>query len=184
MLRCLAATAARLHVRDDGEAPLCMRRDAPRSELICGEDKAACFSRGGWTGGIGLMRLAKTASAGSGICLRPGQGACAERNRIDPLASWPANQRIDRFDPKADPICSLRSASPPCEPGPALLRSRFDRANQHALQLPRFVVVVPVHRWRQRSLSFARAPRRSRSRRRRSGARILSRNVGDSPRQV
>jgi hypothetical protein len=43
-------------------------------QLIWGKDKAGYFSRGDWTGGIGLMRLAKSASAGSGICVRPGQG--------------------------------------------------------------------------------------------------------------
>jgi hypothetical protein len=65
MLRRLAATASRLHVRDDRETPLFMRRDARQMKLIWGEDKAGYFSREGWTGQIRLMRLAKSAFASS-----------------------------------------------------------------------------------------------------------------------
>src|ERR1700743_2670721 len=59
MLRCPAATPSRLHVRDDREAPLCMRRDARQMKLIWGEGEAGYFWREDWTGRITLMRLEK-----------------------------------------------------------------------------------------------------------------------------
>jgi hypothetical protein len=67
MLRCLAATASRLHVRDDREASLFMRRDVRQMKLICPEDKAQLFLREGWPGRIRLMRLAKSVFESSGI---------------------------------------------------------------------------------------------------------------------
>jgi hypothetical protein len=77
MLQNLAATASHLHVRDDRETPLCMRRDARQMQLIWGEDKAGYLSRQGWTGGIGLIRLVKLVFGRGGIWLRSGAGKCA-----------------------------------------------------------------------------------------------------------
>jgi hypothetical protein len=59
MLRNLAATAPRLHVRDDRETPLFMRRDARSSELIWAEEEAGYFGSEGWTGRIGLKAWGK-----------------------------------------------------------------------------------------------------------------------------
>jgi hypothetical protein len=59
MLRSLAATAPRLHVRDDRETPLCTRRDARRMRLILAERKAEYFSREIWTGVIELKARLK-----------------------------------------------------------------------------------------------------------------------------
>src|SRR5258708_16694290 len=59
MLRSLAATAARLHVRDDRETPLCTRRDAKKMRLILADRQAEYFSRENWTGVIGLKARLK-----------------------------------------------------------------------------------------------------------------------------
>jgi hypothetical protein len=59
MLRCCAATAPRLHVRDDRETPLLTRRDARRMRLIWGRRKAEYFYREIWTGRIALKARAK-----------------------------------------------------------------------------------------------------------------------------
>jgi hypothetical protein len=61
MLRPLAATAPRLHVRDDRDTSLCTRRDARRMRLIWGPRKAEYFSRDIWTGGIDLKAWRKLA---------------------------------------------------------------------------------------------------------------------------
>jgi hypothetical protein len=59
MLRSLASTAARLHVRDDRETPLCTRRDDEMKPLIWGEHKTEYFSREIWTGVIDLKARLK-----------------------------------------------------------------------------------------------------------------------------
>jgi hypothetical protein len=59
MLRSLAATAARLHVRDDRETPLCTRRDARKMRLILADRKAEYFSREIWTEVIDLKAQPK-----------------------------------------------------------------------------------------------------------------------------
>jgi hypothetical protein len=59
MLRSLAATAPRLHVRDDRETPLCTRRDARKMRLILADRKAEYFSQHIWTGVIGLKARLK-----------------------------------------------------------------------------------------------------------------------------
>jgi hypothetical protein len=61
MLRCLAATATHLYVRDDREASLFMRRDARQMKLIWVKEEARYFPQEGWTGRIRLMRLEKLA---------------------------------------------------------------------------------------------------------------------------
>jgi hypothetical protein len=59
MLRSLAATAARLHVRDDRETPLCTRRDNEMKPLIWGEHKTEYFLREVWTEVIDLKTRPK-----------------------------------------------------------------------------------------------------------------------------
>jgi len=59
MLRSLAATAARLHVRDDRETPLCTRRDARKMRLTLADRKAEYFSQQIWTGVIDLKARLK-----------------------------------------------------------------------------------------------------------------------------
>jgi hypothetical protein len=58
-LRPLAATAPRLHVRDDRDTPLCTRRDAKKMRLIWGKAKAEYFSYHIWTGRIDLIAQRK-----------------------------------------------------------------------------------------------------------------------------
>jgi hypothetical protein len=60
-LRPLAATAPRLHVRDDRDTPLCTRRDARKMRLIWGKAKAEYFSADIWTGRIELIAQQKLA---------------------------------------------------------------------------------------------------------------------------
>jgi hypothetical protein len=59
MLRPRAATAPRLHVRDDRDTPLCTRRDARKMRLIWGKAKAEYFSADIWTGRIELIAQQK-----------------------------------------------------------------------------------------------------------------------------
>jgi hypothetical protein len=68
MLRSLAATAARLHVRDDRETPLCTRRDAKKMRLILADRKAEYFLREIWTGVIGLKARRKLVFRRKGFC--------------------------------------------------------------------------------------------------------------------
>jgi hypothetical protein len=98
MLRNLAATAARLHVRDDRETPLYMRRDARQMKLIWQKEKAGYFSRAGWTGRIGLMRLAKLGSASKAICgVGPLEGICGDAMpRIGRAVVAQTSQAADR----------------------------------------------------------------------------------------
>jgi hypothetical protein len=59
MLRSFAATAPRLHVRDDRETSLCTRRDSEMKPLIWGEHKTEYFLRETWTGVIDLKARLK-----------------------------------------------------------------------------------------------------------------------------
>jgi hypothetical protein len=68
MLRSLAATAPRLHVRDDRETPLCTRRDAKKMRLILADRKAEYFSRETWTGVIDLKAWLKLVFRRKGFC--------------------------------------------------------------------------------------------------------------------
>src|SRR5258708_27297647 len=70
MLRSLAATAPRLHVRDDRETPLCARRDARRMRLILADRKAEYFSHEIWTVVIGLKARLKLVFRRKGFCGR------------------------------------------------------------------------------------------------------------------
>src|SRR5215471_2453651 len=60
MLRCLAATAPRLHVRDDRDTPLFGRGGMRgKMRLICPTRQAEYFSRDDWTSGITLNARTK-----------------------------------------------------------------------------------------------------------------------------
>jgi hypothetical protein len=82
MLRSLAATTTRFHVRDDRETPLCTKRVANRMRLILVERQARYFLYRVWTRVSELITRLNLVFARKGICAANGlRNRQEDRNR-------------------------------------------------------------------------------------------------------